>query len=75
MIVAGVGCRRGTSADEIEQVVRMALGMFQLRPSGSTRSRPNRRRRPSPPSRSGARAVGQLVACTSTISTASRARC
>ena len=30
MIVAGVGCRRGTSADEIEKVVRMALGLFQL---------------------------------------------
>jgi cobalt-precorrin 5A hydrolase len=30
MIVAGVGCRRGTSAEEIERVVRMALGMFDL---------------------------------------------
>jgi len=30
MIVAGVGCRREASADEIEQVVRMALGLFQL---------------------------------------------
>jgi cobalt-precorrin 5A hydrolase len=30
MIVAGVGCRRDTSADEIERVVRMALGMFDL---------------------------------------------
>ena len=30
MIVAGVGCRREASADEIEQVVRMALGIFQL---------------------------------------------
>ena len=30
MIVAGVGCRRKTSADEIERVVRMALGMFDL---------------------------------------------
>ena len=30
MIVAGVGCRRGTSADEIERVVRLALGMFEL---------------------------------------------
>jgi cobalt-precorrin 5A hydrolase len=30
MIVAGVGCRRETSADDIEQVVRMALGAFQL---------------------------------------------
>ena len=30
MIVAGVGCRRETSADEIERVVRLALGMFQL---------------------------------------------
>ncbi|WP_289295153.1 cobalamin biosynthesis protein [uncultured Reyranella sp.] len=30
MIVAGVGCRRETSADEIERVVRMALGMFDL---------------------------------------------
>ena len=32
MIVAGVGCRRGTSADEIERVVRLALGL--LRPAG-----------------------------------------
>ena len=30
MIVAGVGCRRDTSADEIEKVVRMALGLFDL---------------------------------------------
>ena len=30
VIVAGVGCRRGTSADEIEHVVRLALGMHQL---------------------------------------------
>jgi cobalt-precorrin 5A hydrolase len=30
MIVAGVGCRRAVSADEIEQVVRMALAMFEL---------------------------------------------
>jgi cobalt-precorrin 5A hydrolase len=30
MIVAGVGCRRGVSADEIEKVVRMALGLFHL---------------------------------------------
>jgi cobalt-precorrin 5A hydrolase len=30
MIVAGVGCRRGTSADEIERVVRLALGMHEL---------------------------------------------
>jgi cobalt-precorrin 5A hydrolase len=30
MIVAGVGCRREVSADELEKVVRMALGMFQL---------------------------------------------
>jgi cobalt-precorrin 5A hydrolase len=30
MIVAGVGCRRDTSADEIERVVRLALGMFEL---------------------------------------------
>ena len=30
MIVAGVGCRRDTSADEIERVVRLALGMFDL---------------------------------------------
>jgi cobalt-precorrin 5A hydrolase len=30
MIVAGVGCRRGTSADEIERVVRLALGRFAL---------------------------------------------
>lgn len=32
MIVAGVGCRRETSADEVERVVRLALGMFQLAP-------------------------------------------
>lgn len=30
MIVAGVGCRRETSAEEIERVVRMALGLFNL---------------------------------------------
>ena len=30
MIVAGVGCRRGTSADELERVVRLALGLFEL---------------------------------------------
>jgi len=30
MIVAGVGFRREVSADEIERVVRLALGMFQL---------------------------------------------
>ena len=30
MIVAGVGCRRGTSADELEKVVRLALGLFSL---------------------------------------------
>jgi cobalt-precorrin 5A hydrolase len=30
MIVAGVGCRLGVSADEIEKVVRLALGVFQL---------------------------------------------
>jgi cobalt-precorrin 5A hydrolase len=30
MIVAGVGCRRETSADEIERVVRIALGLFDL---------------------------------------------
>lgn len=30
MIVAGVGFRRNTSADEIERVVRLALGMFEL---------------------------------------------
>ena len=30
MIVAGVGCRREITADELEEVVRMALGMFQL---------------------------------------------
>jgi cobalt-precorrin 5A hydrolase len=32
MIVAGVGFRRGASADEIEKVVRLALGVFQLAP-------------------------------------------
>jgi len=32
MIVAGVGFRRGASADEIEAVVRRALGAFQLAP-------------------------------------------
>jgi cobalt-precorrin 5A hydrolase len=30
MIVAGVGFRRGTSADEIERVVRLALGTYAL---------------------------------------------
>lgn len=30
MIVAGVGSRRDISADELERVVRMALGMFRL---------------------------------------------
>ena len=30
MIVAGVGFRRGASADEIEKVVRLAFGVFQL---------------------------------------------
>ncbi|SJZ83922.1 cobalt-precorrin 5A hydrolase [Enhydrobacter aerosaccus] len=30
MIVAGVGCRTATSADEIEQVVRMALSVFKV---------------------------------------------
>jgi cobalt-precorrin 5A hydrolase len=30
MIVAGIGCRRGVSADELEKVVRLALGVFQL---------------------------------------------
>jgi len=30
MIVAGVGCRRGITADDLEKVVRRALGMFQL---------------------------------------------
>jgi len=30
LIVAGLGCRRETSADEIERVVRMALGIFDL---------------------------------------------
>jgi cobalt-precorrin 5A hydrolase len=32
MIVAGVGFRRDTSADEIERVVRLALGTFDLAP-------------------------------------------
>ncbi len=36
MIVAGVGCRRETTADELENVVRMALGHVPARrPSGS----------------------------------------
>jgi cobalt-precorrin 5A hydrolase len=30
MIVAGVGFRRGASADDIEKVVRLALGVFEL---------------------------------------------
>jgi cobalt-precorrin 5A hydrolase len=30
VIVAGIGFRSGTSADEIERVIRMALTMFQL---------------------------------------------
>jgi cobalt-precorrin 5A hydrolase len=32
MIVAGVGFRRDTSADELERVVRLALGAFDLAP-------------------------------------------
>jgi cobalt-precorrin 5A hydrolase len=32
MIVAGIGCRRGTSADELERVVRLALGMYDIAP-------------------------------------------
>ena len=32
MIVAGVGFRRGTSAEEIERAVRLALGLFRLAP-------------------------------------------
>jgi cobalt-precorrin 5A hydrolase len=32
MIVAGVGCRLGTTADEIQRVVLLALGMFDLAP-------------------------------------------
>ena len=32
MIVAGVGCRRGATADDIERAVRLALGMFDLAP-------------------------------------------
>jgi cobalt-precorrin 5A hydrolase len=30
MIVAGVGCRRGTSAEEVERVVTMALDAFRV---------------------------------------------
>lgn len=30
MIVAGVGCRRGASADEVEEVVRLALGTYKI---------------------------------------------
>ena len=30
MIVPGVGCRREITADDLENVVRMALGLFQL---------------------------------------------
>jgi cobalt-precorrin 5A hydrolase len=30
MIVAGVGCRREITADELEKVVHMALGRFQV---------------------------------------------
>ena len=30
MIVAGIGFRRGTTADEIERVVRLALGLHEL---------------------------------------------
>lgn len=30
MIVAGIGFRRGTSADEIERAVRLALGLHEL---------------------------------------------
>ncbi|WP_421994574.1 cobalamin biosynthesis protein [Reyranella sp.] len=28
--MAGIGCRRGTSADELERVVRLALGLHEL---------------------------------------------
>jgi cobalt-precorrin 5A hydrolase len=30
MIVAGVGCRRGTSAEEVERVILKALGAFNV---------------------------------------------
>jgi cobalt-precorrin 5A hydrolase len=30
LIVAGIGCRRGASADELERVVRLALGMYEI---------------------------------------------
>ncbi|WP_428671506.1 cobalamin biosynthesis protein [Reyranella sp.] len=30
MIVAGIGCRREITADDLEKVVRRALGMFDL---------------------------------------------
>ena len=30
MIVAGVGCRRGTPVGELEKVVRLALGQYDL---------------------------------------------
>ncbi len=33
MIVAGVGCRRGTSAEEVERVVLKALGAFNVVPA------------------------------------------
>lgn len=32
MIVAGIGCRRGASADEIEAVIVLALGRLGLKP-------------------------------------------
>ena len=32
MIAAGVGCRREISADEIEQAVRLALGLYDVAP-------------------------------------------
>ena len=51
MIVAGVGCRRGTSADELERVVRLALGFFQLAPERLDAIATDRQRRPNRPFR------------------------
>ena len=77
MIVAGVGCRRGTSADELE--TRRAPGAGRLPAAGRAARRdcrPNRRRRPSRPSRKRAQRLSvPLTACTRRrISIASRAR-
>ena len=76
MIVAGVGCRREITADELETVVRMALGMFQLPAERLDAVATESEKATDPAFAEAARRLSaKLVACTSTISTASRARC